>query len=63
MPDHVFAIRAQQADIDAVHRRPAHQPDCRFDLAHALLPFNIESCGDESPLFMAETGALFKKQW
>ncbi|MNZ98800.1 hypothetical protein D3C78_1181020 [compost metagenome] len=43
VPHHAFAIRAQQGDIDAVHRCPAHQPDRRFDLAHAPLPFNIES--------------------
>ena len=44
MPNHAFAIRAQQGDIDAVHRCAAHQPDCRFDLAHLPLPCNLESC-------------------
>ncbi len=44
VPYHAFAIRAQQGDIDTVHRCAAHQPDRRFDLTHAPLPCNIESC-------------------
>ena len=41
---HAFIYACQKRDIDAVHRRAAHQSDCRFHLTHLPLSRNLESC-------------------